>query len=161
MNEPRWLDAREMRVWKGLLAAGALVDREIEQHLRREGLSHPQYEVLARLSAAPEGRLRMTELAEAAFTTKSGLTYQITQLVKAGLVRRESCPTDVRGVVAVLTPAGRQRLEQVAPGHVETVRRVLIDVLTPAQQDVIAEGLEDVVRRLTIRADLTASAEPQ
>lgn len=137
-----------MRTWQGFLAAGALVGRHVEQHLKQEGLSHTQYEVLVRLAAAPEGQLRMTELADALYTSKSGLNYQVTHLEKAGLVRREACPTDVRGVIANLTAAGRDRLEQIAPGHVETVRRVLIDVLTPEQQEAIATGLGEAARRL-------------
>ncbi|MGY1939997.1 MULTISPECIES: MarR family winged helix-turn-helix transcriptional regulator [Nocardia] len=80
------------------------MEREIDQHLEREGLTHTQYEVLGRLSTAPHQRLRMTELAGALYSTRSGLSFQITQLEKAGLVRRETCPTDVRGVIAGLTP---------------------------------------------------------
>ncbi|MGQ4619580.1 MarR family transcriptional regulator [Nocardia sp. R7R-8] len=146
--ETRWLNAREMQVWESFLAAGALVGREVERQLKREGLSHTQYEVLVRLADAPEGRLRMTELADALYTSKSGLTYQVTQLEKAGLLVRETCPTDVRGVIAVLTEAGRDRLAQLAPEHVATVRRVLVDVLSAAQQSAVADGLGEVARRL-------------
>ncbi|MFI6362318.1 MarR family winged helix-turn-helix transcriptional regulator [Nocardia sp. NPDC050630] len=149
VTDAKWLNEREMRTWQGFLAAGALVGRQVEQHLKQEGLSHTQYEVLVRLAAAPEGQLRMTELADALYTSKSGLNYQVTQMEKAGLVRREACPTDVRGVIANLTAAGRDRLEQIAPGHVETVRGVLIDVLTPEQQEAIAAGLGEVARRLS------------
>ncbi|MEU7768313.1 MarR family transcriptional regulator [Nocardia sp. NPDC049190] len=117
-------------------------------HLKQEGLSHTQYEVLVRLADAPQGRLRMAELADALYTSKSGLSYQVTQLEKAGLLLREACPTDEREVVAVLTEAGRERLALVAPGHVATVRRTLIDVLTPAQQAAVAAGLGEVGRRL-------------
>ncbi|MEV6772171.1 MarR family transcriptional regulator [Nocardia sp. NPDC051030] len=148
MADAKWLNRREMATWQGFLAAGALVGREVEQQLKREGLSHAQYEVLVRLAAAPQGRVRMTELADALFTSKSGLSYQITQLEKSDLVRREAVPDDVRGVIAILTDAGRKRLEQIAPGHVDIVRRVLIDVLTPEQQRVIADGLGEVARRL-------------
>ncbi|WP_280498444.1 MarR family winged helix-turn-helix transcriptional regulator [Nocardia farcinica] len=149
MTETRWLDADEMRAWEAFLGAGALVNREIEQHLKREGLSHPQYETLVRLSAAPQARLRMTELADALFTSKSGLSYQIGQLEKAGYVRREAADADDRGVLAVLTPAGRERLAEVAPGHVATVRRSLIDVLTEQQRRALADGLGTVVARLS------------
>jgi DNA-binding MarR family transcriptional regulator len=145
-----------MRLWQGFLSARALVDREVEQHLRSEGLSHAQYEVLARLSAAPDNRLRMTELADAVYTSKSGLSYQITQLEKAGLVYRGSCPSDERGVTAVLTDAGRRRLEQIAPGHVAAVRRALIDTLSPAQQEAVADALADVAQGLRTGADGTA-----
>ncbi len=140
-----------MRTWQSFLAAGALVGREIEHHLKQEGLSHTQYEVLVRLSEAADGAVRMTELADALYTSKSGLNYQVTLLEKAGLARRESCPTDVRGVLAVITDAGRARLAEIAPGHVDTVRRALIDALTPAQQKMVAEGLGEVARRLADR----------
>ncbi|MFJ3173678.1 MarR family winged helix-turn-helix transcriptional regulator [Streptomyces roseus] len=149
MAETRWLDEREMRAWSGFLAASALVNRRLDQQLKDDsGLSHPQYEILVRLSAAPDGELRMTELANGLINSKSGLTYQVTQLEKAGLVRRRSCPSDVRGVFAVLTDAGRDRLERAAPGHVAMVREALIDVLTPAQLEALADGLGEVSRRL-------------
>src|SRR6516165_5239257 len=149
MAEPAWLSAEEMRAWQAFLAAGALLDRRLDQQLRQEsGLSHAQYEILVRLAAAPGGELRMTDLAGALYTTKSGLTYQITQLEKAGLVRRSASPGDVRGVVAALTDAGRQRLAQAAPGHVAAVRALLIDVLTADQLTALADGLGEVARRL-------------
>ncbi|MGA4843446.1 MarR family winged helix-turn-helix transcriptional regulator [Streptomyces sp. G45] len=149
MAETNWLDDDEMAAWQAFLTAGALLDRRIEQQLKDEaGLSHLQYEVLVRLSAAEGGALRMSELADAVITTKSGLTYQITQLEKAGLVRRRSCERDVRGVYAVLTDAGRARLEEAAPGHVAVVRAHLVDVLTADQLAALREGLGEVVRRL-------------
>ncbi|WP_374772516.1 MarR family transcriptional regulator [Streptomyces sp. NBC_01310] len=149
MAEPRWLDDREMRAWSGFLAASALVNRRLDQQLKDDsGLSHPQYEILVRLAAAPGRELRMTELANGLINSKSGLTYQITQMEKAGLVRRHSCPSDVRGVFAALTDAGAAKLEEAAPGHVATVREVLVDVLTPGQLDALADGLGEVGRRL-------------
>jgi DNA-binding MarR family transcriptional regulator len=147
--EPRWLNDEEAEAWRAFLAAGALVDRRIESQLRDGwSLSHPQYEVLVRLAAAPGGTGRMTDLADAMLVSKSGLTYQVGQLEKAGLVRRRACDTDERGVEAVLTKAGRRRLEEVAPSHVELVREILIDVLTPAQRQALAAGLGEVARRL-------------
>ena len=147
MSAVKWLDEAEMRAWQSFLAAGALIDRRVDQQLKETaGLSHPQYEILVRLAAAPDGELRMTELAGALLSSKSGLTYQVTQLEKAGLVARRSCPSDVRGVLAVLT-GGRRRLEQAAAGHVTLVRELLIDVLTPEQLAVIADGLGEVSRR--------------
>lgn len=149
MGEPRWLDAEEMRTWMGFLAAGALVDRAVDQHLKEEGLTHTQYEVLVRLAEAPRSAMRMTDLAAALYTSKSGLTYQIGKLERAGLVRRVDDDADVRGVNAVLTDAGRARLAAVAPGHVDVVRRVFLDVLDPAQRTAIADGLGAVAERLT------------
>ena len=149
MDEPRWLDDREKAAWVGFLAAANLVNRRLEQQLKEEaGLSHTQYEVLVQLSAAPDRSLRMTELAERLVTSKSGLTYQVTQLERAGLVARRSCPSDVRGVVAEITDRGMEELCAAAPGHVAAVRTALIDVLTPEQLDHLAAGLGEVARRL-------------
>lgn len=149
MAETRWLDEREKRAWEGFLAASALVNRRLDQQLKDDSrISHAQYEILVRLAAAPDGELRMTDLAHGLINSKSGLTYQVTQMEKAGLVRRRSCPSDVRGVFAVLTETGRARLDAAAPGHVATVREVLIDVLTPEQLDALADGLGEVGRRL-------------
>jgi DNA-binding MarR family transcriptional regulator len=138
-----------MAAWLAFLEVSHLLDRAIEQQLRQDaGISHAQFEVLNRLAAAEAGRLRMSELADLIVVSRSGLTYQVTRLEKAGLVRREKCPGDDRGVLAALTPAGRAALERAAPGHVRLVRNALIDALTPAQLTVIAEGLASARARL-------------
>jgi DNA-binding MarR family transcriptional regulator len=147
--EPNWLDDNEKAAWTSFLRASNLVARRLEQQLKDDaGLSHTQYEVLVHLSAAEGRSLRMTDLADRLVTSKSGLTYQITQLERAGLVTRRSCPSDVRGVFAELTDKGMDVLRAAAPGHVQAVRDALIDVLTPEQRDHIAAGLGEVSRRL-------------
>ncbi|MFI9271020.1 MarR family winged helix-turn-helix transcriptional regulator [Kitasatospora sp. NPDC052896] len=152
MAETRWLDEQEMAAWRGFVAASNLVARHVEQQLKDDaGLSHTQYEILVHLSAAPDGALRMTELAERLVTSKSGLTYQVAQLEKAGLVGRRSCPSDVRGVFAELTEQGAAVLRAAAPGHVGAVRAALIDVLDRDRLGVLAESLGEVARRLRAR----------
>ncbi|MBF8192781.1 MarR family transcriptional regulator [Nonomuraea sp. K274] len=134
MTDPRWLDATEMAAWRAFLATAHLLERRIEEQLKATaGLTHPQYEILVRLAAAPDRRLRMTELARGVVVSKSALTYQVDRLEKAGLVERATCPSDERGVLAVLTEAGAQCLERVAPGHLEIVRAYLIDRLSRAE----------------------------
>ncbi|MFG2023247.1 MarR family winged helix-turn-helix transcriptional regulator [Streptomyces sp. NPDC048825] len=145
----KWLNAEEMRAWTAFLATNALLYRRLDQQLKEDaGLTHLQYEILVRLSLSPDREMRMAELAEALYNTKSGLTYQITQMEKAGLVRRRSCPNDARAVFAVLTDAGRAKLESAAPGHVAAVRELLIDVLTPEQLTALADGLGEASRRM-------------
>ncbi|MFJ4370938.1 MarR family winged helix-turn-helix transcriptional regulator [Streptomyces chartreusis] len=149
MAEPQWLNEEEMRAWQAFVAAGSLVNRRLDQQLKDDvGITHLQYEILVRLAAAENREMRMSGLADALLNTKSGLTYQITQLEKAGLVTRRSCPSDVRAVYAVLTEAGRGMLERAAPGHVALVRKLLIDVLTPRQLAGVADGLGEVVQRM-------------
>lgn len=143
-----------MTAWMTFLRAGVLLNRRIDHQLKEDsGLSHVQYAVLARLADEPTGELRMSALAGILNTSKSGLTYQITQLEKAGLVRRGASPGDVRGVVAALTGAGRLRLARAAPGHVAAVRELLIDVLTADQLAAVADGLGEVARRLDAADD--------
>jgi DNA-binding MarR family transcriptional regulator len=145
----RWLDPAEMKAWLAFLEVSHLLERAIEQQLRQDaGLSHAQYEILSRLEAADGGALRMSELADVIVVSRSGLTYQITQLEQAGLVRREKCPSDERGILAILTPGGRDALTRAAPGHLRVVRENLIDALTPGQREALAEGLTAARARL-------------
>ncbi|MET8558039.1 MarR family transcriptional regulator [Streptomyces sp. NPDC004959] len=149
MDDTRWLNEREMAAWTGFLEASNRVNRYLEQQLKdSEGLSHTQYEILVLLAASPDQELRMTELAHRLITSKSGLTYQVGQLEKRGLVRRRSCATDDRGVFAVLTEQGDKTLKKAAPGHVAAVREALIDVLDPTELDALATGLGRVGRHL-------------
>jgi DNA-binding MarR family transcriptional regulator len=138
-----------MRAWYAFMGAGALVNRRLDQQLKDNvGITHLQYEILVRLNAAPDCEMRMSGLADALYNSKSGLSYQITQMEKAGLVRRRYCTSDVRAVYAVLTDDGRRMLERAAPGHVALVRELLIDVLTPQQLTTIADALGEVNRRM-------------
>lgn len=108
--------------------------RRLESELHSgTGVHMSEYEVLVRLSEAPSRRLRMSELADDTVASRSRLSHQISRMERAGLVVRESCATDRRGAFAVLTPRGMARLEAAAPAHVDSVRRVLMDALTPAQ----------------------------
>lgn len=142
MTQTRWLDETEMGAWRAFLSTYHLLERRIEEQLKAAaGLTHPQYEILVRLSDAPEHRMRMTELARGVIASKSALTYQITQLEKAGLVERATCPSDDRGVLAVITEAGLRCLERVAPGHLDVVRTYLIDRLTRDELDVLTSAL--------------------
>jgi len=111
--------------------------------------------ILARLSGAPDRELRMAELACAVSNSKSGLTYQIGQLERAGLVRRRACQSDPRAVYAVLTDEGMALLERAAPGHVGLVRELLIDVLSPEQLRALADGLGEANRRMLAAGDTT------
>jgi DNA-binding MarR family transcriptional regulator len=138
-----------MAAWMTFLNTGVLLNRRIDHQLKEDsGLSHVQYAVLARLVEQPSGEIRMSQLAGTLNTSKSGLTYQVGQLEKAGLVQRKPDPDDVRGVIAVITEEGRKRQAQAAPGHVAVVREHLIDVLTPEQLAVLTDGLGAALRTL-------------
>lgn len=149
MTEPRWLSAAELDAWRMYLVTSHLLERRVEEQLKADaGLTHGQYEILVHLSEAPEHRIRMTELARRTVISKSALTYQISQLEKAGLVARESCATDERGVLAVLTEHGMSTLKRIAPGHVEVVREYLVDQLSGNDLAALAEIMAKVKARL-------------
>ena len=130
----RWLDEDEQRAWRAFLAAVSTVQTGLDAQLQADsGMPHAYYELLVRLSEASEGALRMSALAEQTGSSRSRLSHAVGQLERLGWVRREPCPTDRRGQVAVLTAEGRTVLERAAPGHVAAVRRLLLDRLTPTQ----------------------------
>lgn len=150
MSEPRWLDQIEDRAWRGLLRMSWLLDAAIARDLARDArLSHADYYVLAQLSADPEGRIRMSDLAEGIQWSKSRLSHQISRMAARGLVCREGCPGDGRGTFAVLTPAGLRAIEDAAPGHVESIRRNLLDNLSDEQIEALATISERIVEHLT------------
>ncbi|MFE9685713.1 MarR family winged helix-turn-helix transcriptional regulator [Streptomyces sp. NPDC006285] len=145
----RWLTPEEQRAWRAYIAASHLLEDAIDRQLQQEaGMPHLYYSILANLSEAPGRRLRMTGLAERTKITRSRLTYAVTRLEKDGAVRREGCPSDRRGSIAVLTDAGMTLLERTAPGHVETVRATLFDHLTPEQVGQLEEICAGVARGL-------------
>jgi DNA-binding MarR family transcriptional regulator len=142
MGPGQCLSERERGLWLAFIEASHLIERLLDQRLRAEtGLSYGQYEILMRLSRSPERRLRMSELADQAVTTKSGLTYQVTQLEKAGLVRRQNCPGDDRGIFAYLTKEGDQLLDKLVPVHETVVREYLTGQLAPEQMDALAAAM--------------------
>ncbi|MFD4528165.1 MarR family winged helix-turn-helix transcriptional regulator [Streptomyces sp. NPDC058470] len=142
----RWLSPAEQRAWRSYISATSLVGDAIDRGLQAQaGMPHLYYSILAMLSEAPDRRLRMTELAEILKITRSRLTYAVTRLENDGTVRREGCPSDKRGHVAVLTDEGMTVLERAAPGHVETVRSALFDQLTAEE----VGQLEEICRKVT------------
>ena len=133
------LTSTELAAWAGLLSAHRrlvlVLDAELEQ---ATGLSLGDYDVLIQLAHAPEGRLRMSDLAEAVLLTRSGLTRLVDRLQERGLVERVRCPGDGRGLNAVLTDTGRERLQEAAPHHLAGVRRHFLDRLDPADVERLA-----------------------
>lgn len=160
MTETPSLDPVELGAYFALIEVSSLLRHAVEQQLQDAGgLSYVQFQLLARLGDAAEGRARMTDLADGVVYSRSGLTYQAGLLEKAGLVTRAPAEDDERGVTVTLTDAGRAVLARVFPGHVEVVRRLLVDPL--ARQDVEAlGGLLGTVRD-HLRAAPPRSAAPR
>ncbi|MGS2618307.1 MarR family winged helix-turn-helix transcriptional regulator [Micromonospora sp. LZ34] len=146
----RWLDPDEQRTWRAFLTSSRALMETLDRELQRDaGMPHAYYEILVRLSEAPHRRLRMSELAEASGSSRSRLSHAVSRMEAAGWVRREECPTDRRGQIALLTEEGFATLAAAAPGHVEGVRQHLFDALTPAQVDQLRRISETLVDHLT------------
>lgn len=126
-----WLTDAQQKVWRQLLAVQSRVLDRLDEELRlAHGLTLGDYGVLVHLSeAGPEG-LRMSDLAVRSLLSRSGLTRRVDALARNGLVERRACPADGRGALAILTPAGAEKLSEAAPTHVAGVRRYLIDVVS-------------------------------
>ncbi|MGH3811068.1 MAG: MarR family winged helix-turn-helix transcriptional regulator [Pseudonocardiaceae bacterium] len=149
IDQPRWLDDGEMRAWRAYVVGKALLDARLNRDLQEEHqLALADYELLVRLSEAPCQQARMSTLAEQVASSKSRISHQIDRMEKAGLVRRQECPSDGRGVFAVLTSHGLQVLRSAAPTHVRGVRDNLVDLLSDDEQVVLAEIFERVITHL-------------
>lgn len=130
----RWLSDDEREAWVRFAAVLELLPTVLDSQLARdEGLTHFDYFVLAMLSEAPERTLRMTALAARTNATLPRLSRVVTRLEDQGFVARSPCPDDRRATNATLTPLGWAKVVHAAPGHVGTVRRTVIDALTPEQ----------------------------
>lgn len=148
-SEPRWLNQSEREMWMRLVGVTFLLPGVLETQLKRDaGLTFFEYHVLAMLSEA-EGRTRsMSELARWSNSSLSRLSHVVTRLERQGWVERQACADDRRATNAVLTDAGFAHLASHAPGHVEEVRRQVLDVLEPEQIVVMAEAFERVLRQV-------------
>jgi DNA-binding MarR family transcriptional regulator len=148
-SDVAWLDEHQQRSWRAFLVGTTLLmdrlDRDLREHHR---LSLPEYEILVRLSEAEGGRLRMAVLADSVSHSRSRVTHTITRMEGAGLVARDACLSDGRGVEAVLTEQGRVALEQAAPTHVSGVRRFLLDLADEADFDAVGRVFDAVADRL-------------
>src|SRR3954464_3737240 len=123
--EVRWLAPGEQEVWRAFLDVSRLLFEQLNRQLSDEtGMSLAEYEILVQLSEAPDRRLRMSEVADRVVSSRSRITHTVGRLEDRGLVAREPCAADGRGVGCVLTDGGFPRLEGAAPGHVEMVRTI-------------------------------------
>ena len=148
-SETRWLTDEEQQTWRAWLLSTQLLQERLERELTREsGISLAYYEILVRLSEAPDRMLRMSQLAEACLSSRSRLSHAVSRLEERGWIQRRNCPEDGRGQFAMLTDEGFAALQEAAPVHVESVRRHLFDQLTREQQDALRDVGETLVAHL-------------
>ena len=130
----RWLTEEEQTLWRGWIAASMLLPDRLNRDLQEShGLTGTDYQILVELSESPKRRMRMSTLADRVQLSRSRLSHQVDRMTKADLVTREVCEQDGRGMFAVLTERGWDTIVAAAPDHVESVRRNLLDQLTPEE----------------------------
>jgi DNA-binding MarR family transcriptional regulator len=148
-SDVRWLTAEEQRVWRRWLTLNARLSATLQKELHDDaGLSMPDFEVLVHLTDSPEGRVRVTDLARLLQWERSRVSHHVTRMESRRLVQRVECTEDGRGAFVVITPQGRAAIEQAAPGHVNTVRRLVFDALSPEEVDAFAAIIEKALARL-------------
>ncbi|MEU7279491.1 MarR family transcriptional regulator [Streptomyces sp. NPDC045431] len=143
-----WLTDAEQQAWRTYLDVNRLLTYQLEKDLQPFGLTINDYEILVNLSESLERRMRMSDLAAATLQSKSRLSHQITRMENAGLVRRENCESDRRGLYAVLTDQGMETMRKVAPHHVESVRKHFIDLLNPDALEQLHASLHPIAEQL-------------
>src|SRR3954470_1970346 len=127
----RWLSAEEEAAWRAIANVMVRLPWSLECQLQRDsGLSFIEYHALAMLSEHPDHTLRMSELAVLTNASLSRLSHLVKRLEARGLIRREADPSDGRYTNAIMTKAGHALLVKAAPGHVQTVRRLVIDAVS-------------------------------
>jgi DNA-binding MarR family transcriptional regulator len=148
VTEPRWLDDDELSAWRNYslmqLQLFALLGRE----LAADGLSYPDYLVLAHLDQSDGCQLRLNQLGQDLGWEKSRVSHHVRRMEQRGLVRKVKCPTDQRGWFVAITDTGRAANRAAAPGHVATVRRHVVDLLSADQLRTLDEIAQIVLANL-------------
>jgi DNA-binding MarR family transcriptional regulator len=149
VTETKWLDEAEQRAWRAYVRMQSKLNAQLNRQLQADSqLSLSDFEVLVLLTDVPDGQLRASQLARGLHWEKSRLYHHVTRMERRGLVKRVGCPDDARSAFIVLTECGRRAIEAAAPLHVETVRRLFIDDLTPEQLKTLEAIANQVLARL-------------
>jgi len=143
-EEVMWLTEAEQVWWRAYLRANRELDVALDRDLQAAGISISEYELLSMLSEAPMGQLRMSALAGLIVQSRSRVTHTAARLERRGWVRRSPAPDDGRGVLLRLTDEGRGAITGFAVVHVTSVRRHLVDILTPEQFAALGEAMQAV-----------------
>lgn len=145
----KWLSPAEMAAWRSFIETSGDLMRAIERDLEPFGLDRGDYQLLAMLSESPGHRLRLCDLADTLRLTRGGLTRRMDGVVNKRLVERVKSTDDGRVAYAVLTPKGFDLLKKAAPVHLRSVRRLMIDLLSPAEIKAMASSFSKIAEGLT------------
>ncbi|MGJ9421755.1 MarR family winged helix-turn-helix transcriptional regulator [Aeromicrobium sp. CF3.5] len=144
-----WLSADQQVSWRDYMVGTTALTDQLDRELRAaHGLSIHEYEILVRLSEAPDRSIRMAELAGSLSHSRSRITHTISRLQRGGLVHRGQCSEDGRGVSAVLTDEGHAALAAAAHTHVRGVHRLMIQNASDDELAVIGRVFARVLATL-------------
>ncbi|MGH3380907.1 MAG: MarR family winged helix-turn-helix transcriptional regulator [Actinoallomurus sp.] len=150
MTDPRWLSAPQQRDWRAYVEGSIRLNDVLDRDLKtKHGLTMAEYEILVRLSDAPDHRLRMAQLADEASQSRSRLSHTVSRLECKGLVVRGTCGADKRGVNAELTEEGFAFLSKAAVDHVAAVREFFVDVVDPADLAAVGRVFTAIAERVS------------
>lgn len=139
------VDEASLGAWRAFIQTHARLLHRLDEELQAaHGLSLAEYDTLLQLVNAPDRRLRMSALADRVLLSRSGITRLVDRLVAEGMVERSACPTDARGSMAAITPAGVNRLRTASRTHLDGVRRYFLDVVTEDEQAILRASLNRV-----------------
>jgi DNA-binding MarR family transcriptional regulator len=139
-------DPQRLDAWRAFLRAHAVLTDTLDRELQAErDLPLAWYDVLLNLSEADDGRLRMRDLADRVMLSRSGLTRLVDRLERDGYLERCSCAHDARGAFAVLTPAGREKLEAARETHLAGVRELFLSHFSEDELDVLGGAWDRVL----------------
>ncbi len=148
MAGPKWLDSEEMKAWRLYITTSVDLMKALEDDVRPFGLTMGDYQLLAMISEAPDRRLRMCDLADQLRLSRSGLTRRMDGVLSNAWVARVQDQADRRVAYAELTTKGWNLLRKVAPIHLASVRRLMIDHLTRAEVKAIGSAFEKISKAL-------------
>jgi DNA-binding MarR family transcriptional regulator len=149
VGRPRRLSEHQRLVWKTYRDVFRLMTSTLEAQLLRDaGLSGSEYGVLAELSHAPDGVLRARELCTQLGWDRSRVSHLVKRMEARGLIVREECAEDARGLMVRLTDAGRAAVDDAAPEHSEAIRRYFFDLLSSDEVETFETAFTRLLDRL-------------
>lgn len=148
MARTRWLDSDEMKAWRSYITTSVDLMKALEADVSPHGITMGDYQLLAMISEAPESRLRLCDLADQLRLTRGGLTRRMEGVLSQGLVRRVQDDRDRRVAFAELTAKGWTLLKKIAPIHLASVRRLMIDHLSRAEIKAIGSAFGKIEANL-------------
>ena len=144
-----WLTVEQQGVWRDWLALNAQLPAALHRQLQADSdLSLQDFDVLVQLTESADGKLRITQLAQALSWERSRFSHHYKRMESRGLVEREECPDDARGAFVVLTPVGRAAIERAAPGHARVVQDLVFASVSEEELDVVRRFVHRVLGRV-------------